>query len=83
MAAELHGELAAILTLAAADEPAGKPGRAGISGLGGTSAGPRVLRARLKKVVAARVGVIHVRDVDPREPWPDGRDRPQDQAISI
>ena len=42
----------------------------------------RVLRARLRMVVAASAVVIGVWDVDPREPWPDGRDYTQDQAVS-
>jgi hypothetical protein len=41
-----------------------------------------VLRDRLRMVVAARGEVIQARDVDPREPWPYGRDRPQDEAVS-
>jgi short-chain fatty acids transporter len=41
------------------------------------------LSDRLRKVVAARLRVIQARDVDPREPWPDGRDCPQDQALSV
>ena len=40
------------------------------------------LRDRLRMVVAAWCGMIQARDVDPREPWPDGRHRPQDQAVS-
>lgn len=27
------------------------------------------------------LAVVEARDVDPREPWPDGRDRAQDQAL--
>ncbi len=42
-----------------------------------------LLRARLRKVVAARRFVIHAWYVDPREPWPDGRDCPQNQAVSV
>ena len=38
------------------------------------------LRDRLKMVVAA--GVIQALDMDTRESWPNGRDRPQDQAVS-
>jgi SnoaL-like protein len=41
------------------------------------------LRARLRTVVAARVEMIQARDVDPREPWPNGRDSPQDEAVSV
>jgi hypothetical protein len=41
-----------------------------------------VLRDRLRMVVAARCGMIQARDVDPREPRPDGRHCPQDQAVS-
>jgi DGQHR domain-containing protein len=40
------------------------------------------LRDRLRMVVAARCGMIQARDVDPREPRPDGRHCPQDQAVS-
>ena len=40
------------------------------------------LRDRLKMVVAARAGVIQALDVDTREPWPNGRDCPQDEAVS-
>ena len=35
----------------------------------------------LRMVVAARRGMIQARDVDPREPWPNGRNRTQDQAL--
>ncbi len=45
--------------------------------------GGHPVRDRLRMVVAARRGVIQAWDVDPREPWPDGRDRPQDQAVSV
>jgi hypothetical protein len=44
--------------------------------------GHQVLRDRLKMFVAARDGMIQARDVDPREPRPDGRHRAQDQALS-
>jgi hypothetical protein len=40
------------------------------------------LRDRLRMVVAARCRMIQARDVDPREPRPDGRHCPQDQAVS-
>ena len=40
-----------------------------------------ILRDRLRMVVAASTAVIQARDVDPREPWPDGRYRAQDQAL--
>jgi hypothetical protein len=40
------------------------------------------IRDRLKMLVAARGGMIQARDVDPREPRPDGRNRAQDQALS-
>jgi hypothetical protein len=39
-------------------------------------------RARLRMGCWSRMAVVEARDVDPREPWPDGRDRPQDQALS-
>lgn len=38
---------------------------------------------RLRMVVAARCGMIQARDVDPREPWPDGRYCTQDQALPV
>ncbi len=41
-----------------------------------------ILSDRLRMVVAARGGMIQARDVDPRDPWPDGRHCPQDQAVS-
>ena len=41
------------------------------------------LSDRLRMVVAARRVVIQARDVDPREPWPDGRDRTQDEALPV
>jgi hypothetical protein len=40
-------------------------------------------RARLRKIVSARGAVIQAPDVDPRDPRPDGRDCPQDQAVSV
>ena len=43
----------------------------------------QVLRDRLRKVVAARCEMIQAWDVDPTEPRPDGRHRPQDQAVSV
>jgi DNA invertase Pin-like site-specific DNA recombinase len=39
------------------------------------------LRDRLRMVAAASAAVIQAWDVDPREPWPDGRHRAQDQAL--
>ena len=41
------------------------------------------LSDRLRMVVAARRVVIQARDVDPKEPWPDGRDRTQDEALPV
>jgi hypothetical protein len=41
------------------------------------------LRACLRMFVATRRVVIQARDVDPREPWPDGRDCPQHQALPV
>ena len=41
------------------------------------------LSDRLRMVVAARRVVIQVWDVDPKEPWPDGRDRTQDEALPV
>ena len=41
------------------------------------------LSDRLRMAVAARPVVIQGRDVDPREPWPDGRHRTQDQAVPV
>jgi hypothetical protein len=41
-----------------------------------------VLRDCLRMVVAASAGVIQAGDVDPTEPWPDGRYCRQDQALS-
>ena len=40
------------------------------------------LRDRLRMVVVTSMGVIQAWDVDPTEPWPDGRHCPQDQAVS-
>ena len=37
----------------------------------------------LRMVLAARADMIQARDVDPREPWPDGRNCPPDQAVSV
>ena len=62
------------------------------NGTGGTfSESYEVVRAdqrgflsdRLRMVVAARRVVIQARDVDPKEPWPDGRDRTQDEALPV
>ena len=41
------------------------------------------LSDRLRMVVAARRGMIQAWDVDPREPWPDGRYCTQDQALPV
>ena len=41
------------------------------------------LSDRLRMVVAARRVVIQARDVDPKEPWSDGRDRTQDEALPV
>ena len=58
----------------------------GIEGMVKSFAAPSCATGGIMKrsrVVSARVGVLQIRDVDPREPWPDGRDRPQDQAVSV
>ena len=43
----------------------------------------QALSDRLRMVVAARRGMIQAWDVDPREPWPDGRYCTQDQALPV
>ncbi|MGE3291110.1 MAG: hypothetical protein AB7I59_05140, partial [Geminicoccaceae bacterium] len=40
------------------------------------------LRARLRMGCWFGAAVVEARDVEPREPWPDGRDRAQEQALS-